>query len=278
MMKLVTITQYVMKECEKMSNAKVAISIVTYNSKHIFKVLENLKQEFGQDDQFRLVIFDNNSNEEYKNRLKQYQDMADITFYHENNGFGFGHNYNLLHANEKFFLVFNPDIILVREDLLKMLERIEQDESISLLVPKVLNSDGTPQHLMRDRVSVFDYFLRFVPFQFVKKMFEKRLATYELRDIPNDREQDIRIGSGCFMLLRGDDFKEVGGFDDRYFMYFEDYDLCVELKKRNKRIVYSPFSKVVHYYERGSHKNSKLFKIFMKSMYQYFNKWGWRWF
>ncbi|MCM2536042.1 hypothetical protein NDK43_31790 [Neobacillus pocheonensis] len=73
-----------------MANTKVAISIVTYNSKHIFKVLENLKQEFGQDPQFRFVIFDNNSNDEYKNRLKEYQDFVDITFYHENNGFGFG--------------------------------------------------------------------------------------------------------------------------------------------------------------------------------------------
>lgn len=267
-----------MKECENVTNVKVAISIVTYNSKHIFDVLNNLMQEFGSDPTFRFLIFDNNSEEAYKNQLKKYQEFAEITFFGENNGFGFGHNFNLLKANEKYFLVFNPDIILVKDDLLKMLEMMERDQTISLLVPKVLNSDGSMQHLMRDRVSVFDYFLRFVPFQFVKKMFEKRLATYELRDIPNDRDVDIRIGSGCFMLLRGEAFKEVGGFDDRYFMYFEDYDLCVELKKRNKRIVYTPFSQVVHYYERGAHKNSKLFKIFLKSMFKYFNKWGWRFF
>jgi GT2 family glycosyltransferase len=257
-------------------NAKVAISIVTYNSQHIFKVLDNLKKEFGQDSLFRFIIFDNNSTEEYKKRLIKYQDFVDITFYEENKGFGFGHNYNLLQANEKYFLVFNPDIILVRDDLLKMIEITDRDDSIALLVPKILNSDGTTQHLMRDRISVFDYALRFIPFQFVKKIFTKRLSSYELRDIPNDRDVDILFGSGCFMLLSGKDFKEVGGFDERYFMYFEDNDLCRELKKRKKRIVYTPFSQVVHYYERGAHKNSRLFKIFMKSMYKYFNKWGWR--
>jgi GT2 family glycosyltransferase len=265
-----------MEECEKVMNSKVAISIVTYNSKHIFDVLENLKKEFGQDRNFRFIIFDNNSDEDYKNHLKDYQDFADITFYHENSGFGFGHNYNLLKAPEKYFLVFNPDIILVRYDLLKMLEIMENDKSMALLVPKILNSDGTPQHLMRNRVSVFDYALRFIPFQFVKQMFVKRLASYELRDITNDREVDIRIGSGCFMLIRGIDFKDVNGFDDRYFMYFEDYDLCLELKKRNKKIVYTPFSQAVHFYERGAHKNSKLFKIFMQSMVKFFNKWGWK--
>ena len=261
-----------------MAEAKVAISIVTYNSKHIFDVLDNLNKEFGDDSQFRFLIFDNHSNQDFQNRLKDYQNFADITFYHENNGFGFGHNYNLLKTSEEYFLIFNPDIILVKEDLLKMLQVMERDESISLLVPKVLNSDGTPQHLMRNRVSVFDYFLRFVPFQFVKSIFAKRLASYELRGIPNDRYVDIRIGSGCFMLVRGMDFKEINGFDDRYFMYFEDYDLCLELKKRNRRIVYTPFSNVVHYYERGAHKNSKLFKIFIQSMIKYFNKWGWRFF
>lgn len=260
------------------SNVKIAISIVTYNSKHIFDVLENLKKEFGGDDHFRFVIFDNHSTEEYRKKLAQYKDFADITFYDENNGFGFGHNYNLLKAEDKYFLVFNPDIILKRETLIPMIEKMEKDPSISLMVPKVLNADGTTQHLTRDRVSVFDYFLRFVPFQFVKKMFDKRLASYECRNLPDDRDVEIRIGSGCFMLLRGEAFKELNGFDDRYFMYFEDYDLCLELHKRNKKIVYTPFSQVIHYYERGAHKNSKLFKIFMQSMYKYFNKWGWRFF
>lgn len=266
-----------MEECVKMElNTKIAISIVTYNSQHIFNVLENLKSEFGGDNRFRIVIFDNNSNDDYKNKLKEYQNFADITFYHENNGFGFGHNYNLLHATEDYFLVFNPDIILKREPLIAMIDKMEKDSSISLMVPKVLNSDGTTQHLMRNRITVFDYFLRFIPFEFVKKLFDKRLASYECRDLPDDRDVEIRIGSGCFMLFRGEVFKDLKGFDDRYFMYFEDTDLCLEMQKRNKKIIYTPFSQVIHYYERGSHKNSKLFKIFMQSMYKFFNKWGWR--
>ncbi|MDQ0231431.1 glycosyltransferase [Metabacillus malikii] len=261
-----------------MGIVKVAISIVTYNSKHIFNVLEHLKKEFANDNQFRFLIFDNNSTSEYKERLSEYKDFAKITFHHENNGFGFGHNYNLLQAEEDFFLIFNPDVILLKNDLITMLAQFEKDNTISMLVPKVINEDGSTQYLIRDRVTVFDYALRFIPFQFVKRIFDKRLASYECRDLPDDQNVDIRIGSGCFMLMKGEVFKEIKGFDERYFMYFEDYDLCLELEKRKKRIVYTPFTKIIHYYERGAHKNSKLFKIFMKSMYKFFNKWGWRFF
>lgn len=255
----------------------MVISIVTYNSKHIFDVLDNLKKEIGNEPNIRVAVFDNNSSNEFRNKLKQYSDFANITFYHENNGFGFGHNYNLLNADEKYFLIFNPDIIVTKENLNNMVTVMENDESIALLVPKVLNEDGTIQHLMRRRVTVFDYALRFIPFDFVKKLFAKRLATYECRDIPQDRLVDINMGSGCFMLIRGDIYKEINGFDERYFMYFEDTDLCLMLKKRNRRVVYTPFSFVVHFYERGSHKNWKLFKIFVKSMVKFFNKWGWKW-
>lgn len=259
-----------------MTTPTVAISIVTYNSKHIFKVLDHLIKELGNDEKYRIMIFDNNSTESYKEKLKQYEHFVDINFYKENNGFGFGHNQNLLHANEDYFIIFNPDIIVDKKNLEEMISLMEQDESISLLVPKVLNDDGSTQHLMRRRVTVFDYALRFIPFRFVKRMFHKRLAAYEMRDIPNDRLVDINMGSGCFMLFRGEAFKEVDGFDSRYFMYFEDNDICLELKKRNKRIVYTPFSNVVHFYERGAHKNWKLFKIFVTSMVKFFNKWGWK--
>jgi GT2 family glycosyltransferase len=259
-----------------MSTARVAISIVTYNSKHIFTVLDKLREEFGQDERYRIVIFDNNSADDYKTQLGEYQDFADITYHNKNEGFGFGHNYNLLSAPEEYFLVFNPDIILEKEDVQNMIEYLDKDKTITLIVPKVLNSDGSTQHLVRNRVTVFDYAIRYIPFTFVKKLFSKRLESYECRNLPDNQLVDIRIGSGCFMLIRGAEFKLVNGFDERYFMYFEDYDLCLELKKRGKRIVYTPFSSVIHYYERGAHKNSNLFKIFLKSMGKFFNKWGWK--
>lgn len=263
----------------KSDDRSILISIVTYNSEHIFKVLDQLKSEFKENKNKDLAvkIFDNNSTNEYKKKLKMYKDFATITFYDENKGFGFGHNYNLLDSKEDYFLVFNPDVILKKKELEKLVEVIKSSSSIGLVVPKVLNDDGTTQHLIRNKITVFDFFLRFIPFSFVKSLFNKRLKKYECRDLPTDKNSEIKMGSGCFMLLKSQAYKKIKGFDDQFFMYFEDNDLCLRLREAGYKIIYCPQATIIHFYEKGAHKNKKLFKIFMTSMYKFFTKWGWEW-
>lgn len=256
----------------------VVLSIVTYNSKHIFTILDNLKKEFLNSSFLRIMIFDNCSDKAYQEKLSKYADFVELHFHDKNEGFGFGHNYNLLNAEEPFFLIFNPDVIMNRISLENMLMLIQDNPQAGLVVPKVLNSDGTTQYLIRNKVSVFDYALRFIPIKLIKQFFDNRLAIYECRQLPDDTISKVRIGSGCCMLLRGNAFKEIHGFDNQYFMYFEDYDLCLELEKRNYEVLYTPFVEITHFYEKGAHKNFKLFKIFMQSMRKFFNKWGWRFF
>lgn len=260
-----------------MNKTLATVSIVTYNSKHIFTVLDNLRKEFENDERFRFVIFDNNSSLDYQKKLKSYEDLVILYFNDENKGFGYGHNSNFKKFAEdsEYFLVFNPDILVEKNSLLKMIHLMDQEKDIGLCFPKVLNGDGTKQYLIRNRLTVFDFALRFIPFSFVKKMFHKRLATYECQDLSDKHNSDVKIGSGCFMLLRSTVFEEAKGFDERYFMYFEDSDLSLTIGKLGARLVYTPFSTVIHFYEKGAHKNKQLFKIFMQSMRKFFNKWGW---
>ena len=142
----------------------------------------------------------------------------------------------------------------------------------------MLNADGSIQYLVRQKLDVFDYMLRFVPIQFIKNIFDKRLAYYECRDLPEDRTSHIKMGSGCFMVIDVDKYRQIQGFDERFFMYFEDNDLCLRFGQKGYKILYTPFETVTHLYEKGAHKNIKLFRIFMQSMFRFFNKWGWRFF
>lgn len=253
----------------------IPISIVTHNSSDIFVTLDNLAEVVSKYPMFKVVIYDNDSTVEYKVKLKKY-DFVQLIEADTNLGFGHGHNQVLNAESARWGLICNPDIIVKAEDLELLLSKAHQTSDVAAVVPKVLNEDGTTQFLVRRRLAVFDYFLRFIPFKFVKRLFDDRLARFECRDLPDDRDSFINMGSGCFMLVDIEKFKEIGGFDERFFMYFEDNDLCLRFGQAGYKILYTPQAAVVHLYGKGAHRSKTLFKIFMKSMGQFFNKWGWR--
>lgn len=259
-------------------NEKTAISIVTYNSRHIFRVLDNLKKELADSSEYEIHIFDNHSNDDYIAKLETYVPFIFLHKHSENQGFGYGHNVIFRQLTTKYGIVFNPDVLVTKEALDAMVNRIRENDELAMVCPKVLNEDGTTQYLVRQKLDVFDYMLRFIPFNFVKKLFDKRLAYYECRDLSDDQTAYIRMGSGCFMLLDIKKFNDIGGFDERFFMYFEDNDLCLRFEQAGQKILYTPFEPVIHIYEKAAHKSFPLFNIFMKSMYKFFNKWGWRFF
>lgn len=255
----------------------VVISIVTYNSGDIFEVLDNLEKELANTTDYQVHIYDNGSEADYLKKIKQYE-FVKVIAATNNLGFGHGHNQILLNSPEKYGIIFNPDILVKKVAMDRMLDLIQSDDSLATVSPKVLNSDGSTQHLVRQKLDVFDYMLRFIPFQFVKKLFAKRLAIYECRDLSNDHTSYIKMGSGCFLVVDIDKFKEIGGFDEQFFMYFEDNDLCLRFGQAGYKLLYTPFETVVHLYGKGAHRSKKLFKVFMQSMKKFFDKWGWRFF
>ncbi|OJG65406.1 glycosyl transferase, group 2 family protein [Enterococcus moraviensis] len=241
-------------------------------------MLNNLKNELGLESNYDIHIFDNASEQSYIEKLESYGTFISLHKSKENKGFGYGHNQVLKKIDTRYAVIFNPDVLLTKATLDEMIRRMQENDQLAAVCPKVLNTDGSTQYLVRQKLDVFDYMLRFVPFKSVKKLFDKRLSYYECRDLPDDQTSYIKMGSGCFMVIDVDKFKEIDGFDERFFMYFEDNDLCLSFGKAGYKILYTPFETVTHLYEKGAHKNKQLFKIFLQSMVKFFNKWGWRFF
>lgn len=260
-----------------MKNLQIAISIVTYNGDDVFKTLANLQQEILPFFPCRIYLYDNHSTSAFQKKLAEYQsEQITIHYGAENRGFGHGHNYNARQATEELFLICNPDILVSQKSFQRMLRYLEKEPQ-RMVAPKVLNTDGSTQFLVRRRLAVFDYFLRFLPGNFLKKIFQRRLAYFECRDL-TDEVQEIAFASGCFMFTSRAAFLAVEGFDEGFFMYFEDNDLCQKYRQVQQKIIYLPQAEVTHFYAKGAHRNPKLFKIFLQSMMRYFNKWGWQFF
>jgi len=90
-----------------------------------------------------------------------------------------------------------------------------------------------------------------------------------------NKVMQIEYASGSFMVFRTSIFKQLKGFDTRFFMYLEDADITRRVNLVSKALFF-PEARVIHKWERASYKSKKLAFVTLKSMYIYFNKWGWK--
>lgn len=141
-------------------------------------------------------------------------------------------------------------------------------------MPKILYADGTEQHLCKQLPSPLDLLSRRFLGGLGKMMFGARLERYELRHLDLGVAREIPCLSGCFMFLRSTALREAGYFDERYFMYMEDVDLCRRIGRRYKTVFY-PGAVITHGYAKGSYSNRKLLKYHLQSAIRYFGRWGW---
>lgn len=192
----------------------------------------------------------------------------------ENLGFGKAHNLalSLVAGTSDVHLLLNPDVSFECNVLPTMVRHLEIAPEVGALMPRIEYPDGTLQVLCKLLPSPVDLiFRRFIPSDALKERINRR---YELHALPQDRPSCVPTLSGCFLLIRTQLLKRVGGFDERYFMYMEDVDL-VRRVGDVAQTVYLPTVKVIHAYAKGSYRNRKLLRYHLLSAVQYFFKWGW---
>ncbi|WP_406868001.1 glycosyltransferase [Paraburkholderia fungorum] len=197
---------------------------------------------------------------------------------HGNVGYGRGHNLAIERSTSRYHLVLNPDIDLSHDALNQALDFLDMHTEAGLLTPWVGDENGRQQFLCRRYPTLLDLFVRgFLPTR-LRVFFTRRLARYEMRDQINARDivWDPPIVSGCFMLFRTTVLKRLAGFDARYFLYFEDYDLSLRAHDVT-RVVYAPAVRVLHHGGGAARKGSVHIKMFVASAWKFFNRFGWKW-
>lgn len=197
---------------------------------------------------------------------------------HGNVGYGRGHNLAIERGSSRYHLVLNPDVELEHDALIRALDFLDIRPDAGLLTPWIGDDQGHQQYLCRRYPTLLDLLVRgFLPGT-VRRLFACRLARYEMRDQINDRDilWDPPIVSGCFMLFRASVLKRLAGFDSRYFLYFEDYDLSLRAHEL-ARVVYLPAVRVLHHGGGAARKGSVHIRMFATSAYKFFSRFGWKW-
>jgi len=192
----------------------------------------------------------------------------------ENHGYGSGHNIAIkesINSSVKYHLVLNSDICFDKKVLPILIEKMEVDSNIGMIMPKVLDLDKSIQFLPKLLPTPFNLLIRVIkPLQ---TLFKSKNKEYTLENY-FDIELNVPILSGCFSLFRVEALKTVGSYDEKFFMYFEDFDISRRIHAKYKTLYY-PSVSIIHVHERGAAKSFKLFKVFVKSAIIYFNKYGW---
>ncbi|WP_291142780.1 glycosyltransferase family 2 protein [Flavobacterium sp. UBA7680] len=253
-------------------SAKITCCIVLYrNDKNVLQKAINSCLNTELD--IKMYLIDNSPTDE----LSKLVEDSRIEYFHNPSNPGFGASHNIAikkaidHHSEYHFIV-NPDIYFTDDVIGSMIEYIKTDQTIGMVMPQILNEDGSIQNLPKLLPSPFSILWRKI--KKPNKAYNTFINKYELREVPKDLIYNTPILSGCFTLLSLKAINEVGMYDDNFFMYFEDWDLSRRIHKHYKTI-YFPKVSVVHEYESGANKSKRLFKIFINSAITYFNKWGW---
>ena len=256
----------VIKSCEflgKYNKSNIKINIIDNSSKIEF--------------QEKFLVFKNNNELFLNTKINSFQ----FNSFPTNPGYGISHNYSILNSNSKYHLILNPDVILKEDTILNVLQYMESNPKTDIVTPKVFDwiDENTlttnQQFLIKRHPTVFQLFLRGFAPQFLKNIFSNTLSYYECKDLDFSITQtNLEIVSGCFMFCKTESLKKAGGFDENFFLYFEDFDLSKRIPKKD----YFPEAVIYHRGGNASKKGWHHRKLFIKSAYMFFRKHGWNWF
>jgi len=252
----------------------LTIGIVNYNTKKdLKKCIKSILQN-PPNCNYQIIIVDNDSRDGSRKLLKQIKN-ENIKYISNNKNMGFGRACNQIEKtqNSSYILFLNPDVEVSKNAIDKLIDFLKKNEKIGMVTGKLLFPDDSFQLSCRK----FPTILRvlFGRESFLRKTFPNNIISkeYLMSDLDYNKIQFPDWVRGAVMLFKTDLFEKIGGFDEKFFLYFEDTDICLRLRKKGYEIAYLP--EAVFYHKLGSSTKKERLKtkfIHNISMFHYIRK------
>lgn len=238
------------------SYKKITLSIISHDQAKLVQSLLNDIQKYSEAVEVVLTL---NANEMLPFAIEHYSFPIKIIKNSTPKGFGENHNAALAQCNTDFFCVLNPDIHLLNNPFDVLLQNFD-DPHVGIVAPRIEDSFGVVQDNVRKFPTLWSVIKRI--------LLNKRIADYPI----NHTVMDVDWVAGMFIVFRAQAFKQVGGFDARFFLYYEDVDICARLHTLNYRVLFDSRVMVIHNAQRASHKNLRYLRWHLTSLVRYFSK------
>ncbi|MFA4999867.1 MAG: glycosyltransferase family 2 protein [Patescibacteria group bacterium] len=264
------------------------LSIIIVNYKSRAKLLNCLESIIGAGLSFlnyEIIVVDNDSGDDLEDLPVRYPNLRPIKSA-KNSGMGGGNNLGIKNSRGEFILILNPDTVIKDRAINTLLNYLKNNPAVGIVGPKLIYPDGSLQASCA-RWPVF--LMPFLRRTFLGDYFKNIRDRFTMNDFDHNsiREVDWLMGS-CLLFRRrlmqstGDLFEPL--FDERYFMYFEDIDLCRQVWAKGFSVVYNPDAVVIHDHKRQSADHPWYFAVFLShlawqhiaSWLKYFMKWGFK--
>ncbi len=249
-------------------NEPVKLSIIIINWNGVEVIPECLESIYLHPPKckFEVIVWDNASTDDSVNIIEKNYPQVILVKHPKNIGFAKGNNLAAKIASGEYLLLLNSDTVILDNALDTIMAFIDDVPDMGVLGCNLLNADGSLQFSAGRFPNILS--------EFLDQMMLSRYVSYSKYTKGNYQQifSPDWITGAC-MLIKKEEFEKIGGFDESYFMFFEDMDLCKRLRLNGRKIVYYPEAKIIH--KKGWSSQTVLGKMIVedqKSTYRFVRK------
>ncbi len=235
---------------------RLAVIIVNYNSSdYLVGCLESVRAQTKVAN-FQVVVVDNASSDADWERLRRAHGEVEFILNRDNVGFSTACNQGIRSCPAEFYLLLNPDTIVLDSAIDKTLAFLSSQPRVGICGCRVKNEDGSLQ--LASRRSIPTPSMALYRFLGLSRLFpqSRRLAGYNLTYLDPERSHPVEAVSGSFLMFRHQVLSEIGGLDETFFLYGEDLDFCRRASDKGWGIFYFAGAEILHYKRRSSSRHS----------------------
>jgi len=248
----------------------VSLIIVSYNNKKLLRdclqsVVDNTKEL-----SYEIIVVDNNSTDGSQDMLRELYPDVTLLCNENNIGFSRANNQGYKLSSGEYLLFLNSDTLILGNALETMSMHLKDNSAVGILGPKILDIHRQPTRSYMRFLDAKKLFLGSKRLRYFVDVEQYRLhfPVYDYNSI-----RKVPWLSGACLMMRRKVFEEAGLFDEHYFFYLEDVDLCLQVNRLGYDVVYFPVVEIIHMFGGSSNQHpDRLHKLYDKSMAYYFHK------